>query len=669
MRIIGETLQRNRFIAMACLLSFVCFLFAQEEIPQQVLDWRKAAEQFQKSGNLVEAQSEYEKIIRSYPNTVYALDSQANLIILHLQASQPEQAQSALEVLWRDYASLPEFVKRAHEIGWDFVKAADYQTALQIYTDLQTQFPDHERAVWFQRSVVQTYLEQGDMENVKKAIGQMKTNYSDHPDYIPQVHQTAVRLRDKKLFAMAGEIYESLLSRYPDCPDAALLKRMQIQNCLDLGQLKTAVQETDVFFSDFSGKPDFVRQAHELGWEFVIRKDYDTALGIYTALLEQFPDHERAAWFQRSVIQVYLEQGDQANLAQAVEEMKTNFQNHPDYVKQMEAVADRFMAKEQYDLANGIFEILQEQYPEHVRELWLLQKQIRSDLGRGDEAAADARLALIQRNFAGDTEYPDALSWTAYEYRKSGRYVKAIQLYQDLYAMNPESKVRLRCDEGIARAYVRLGDDAKVQEQVDRIYADYYTDNPSGVAFYVLAIGEEYYNHAQAAAGRGDEDSARAAYVKSINLLEEAIPTLPEDRYRCMASYMIGLDYWYLEEWLPAAEAFLDAIQANPRFEFAGSMHRLVSGCYENLKLEGQIDNEEADPIIEWGYQTVFDRYPQNPAFEAEYAAVRLGEINLARGKPATACVYFNWFLDRADEEDGRIAMVQRILEGTEGCR
>jgi hypothetical protein len=51
------------------------------------------------------------------------------------------------------------------------------------------------------------------------------------------------------------------------------------------------------------------------------------------------------------------------------------------------------------------------------------------------------------------------------------------------------------------------------------------------------------------------------------------------------------------------------AIDADPRHEFAGSMHWLVSDCYEKLKRDGAVSVEEADPVIEWGYQTLFDRY------------------------------------------------------------
>ena len=49
------------------------------------------------------------------------------------------------------------------------------------------------------------------------------------------------------------------------------------------------------------------------------------------------------------------------------------------------------------------------------------------------------------------------------------------------------------------------------------------------------------------------------------------------------------------------------------------------------------------------------------------YAALKLGKIHLARGKPVSACVYFNWFLDYGHAADGQIADVGRILERMEG--
>ena len=116
-----------------------------------------------------------------------------------------------------------------------------------------------------------------------------------------------------------------------------------------------------------------------------------------------------------------------------------------------------------------------------------------------------------------------------------------------------------------------------------------------------------------------------------------------------------------------SADAFMRSVEANPNHQFAGAMHWLVSDCYEKLEKSGHISSEEADPVIEWGYQTLFDEYPDSR--DVEYAAIQLGKIHLARGEPVSACVYFNWFLDHTHADNGQIADIRRILERMEGCR
>jgi len=50
------------------------------------------------------------------------------------------------------------------------------------------------------------------------------------------------------------------------------------------------------------------------------------------------------------------------------------------------------------------------------------------------------------------------------------------------------------------------------------------------------------------------------------------------------------------------------SVEIDPNHQHAGSMHWLISDCYENLRDEGVLTAEEADPVIEWGYKTLFDR-------------------------------------------------------------
>lgn len=48
----------------------------------------------------------------------------------------------------------------------------------------------------------------------------------------------------------------------------------------------------------------------------------------------------------------------------------------------------------------------------------------------------------------------------------------------------------------------------------------------------------------------------------------------------------------------PAADAFLESIEANPQFRFVGAIHWLVSNCYEKLKAAEEASAQDADPVI-----------------------------------------------------------------------
>jgi tetratricopeptide (TPR) repeat protein len=468
---------------------------AEPQIPGQVLDWQKAAQDSVAQNDTTKAVEYYRKIQESFPDTLYAIDAQCRIVNLYLQDVQTDKSAEALTQLKANYSSFPEYVKLVHELGWEFVKKQDYATGLQIYKDLQIQFPNHQRSVWFQRSIVQTYLEQGDIVKVKQAVEDMKNNYQSHPDYVNQMTMTADRLRGKNQSAIASGIYDYLLKQMPDNNQAVIWKRMQIQIALNTGQRNAAKAEVEALFSDYRNNPEFVKQVHELGWEFVQKSDYTSGLRIYKGLQEHFPDHPRAAWFQRSVIQTCLEQGDTHKALEAVEQMKTNFQNHPDYVNQMEKLVGVLVDKNQPAVARDVCNVLLEKYLNHPRLPWILQCKARSEVWMKQPQLADVTVAMMQQKCATDPNFADAMSWTAYEYRKAGYYERAIELYEALLAQNPPPKVQLRSIASIAQAYIQLGNYAGVEERTDYMLS-HFKDNIDGLRFYLQAIMEDCYNTA-----------------------------------------------------------------------------------------------------------------------------------------------------------------------------
>lgn len=111
----------------------------------------------------------------------------------------------------------------------------------------------------------------------------------------------------------------------------------------------------------------------------------------------------------------------------------------------------------------------------------------------------------------------------------------------------------------------------------------------------------------------------------------------------------------------------MQSVAADPNHEYAGAMHWLVADCYEKLKKAGAVSSDEADPIIEWAYQTLFDKYRNCP--QVYYAALRLGHINLDKGRNATACIYFLWFAENAYREDEYMSELDQVLRAMEECK
>lgn len=127
---------------------------------------------------------------------------------------------------------------------------------------------------------------------------------------------------------------------------------------------------------------------------------------------------------------------------------------------------------------------------------------------------------------------------------------------------------------------------------------------------------------------------------------------------------MLGLNYWQLGEYFDAADAFTASIEADPNHIFAGHMHWLISDSYEKLKASGDVNDAEADAIIEWGYQTLFDNYPNCNMID--YAAMRLSQINMEHGRQMAACVYYCWLVMNAD--DGRMDFINNMFKRCGRC-
>ena len=574
----------------------------------------ETAERFRWERHYAEAMRLCDYLLETYPDCDETAAIHCTKIKVLLNTDKLQDAGKQVDLLVAGKAREID-VQLIHELGWEFVKRKDYDSAVEMYASLKQQFPKHERAAWFQRSIVQTYLEKGDMAKVDEEIEVLKADYKECSDYIRQLHETAVRLRGKRAYDKAEAVYAYALTEDSECDEAAMLKRSQIQTLLEMDkrqEAKAGVRELPLY----QDRSDYVKQVHELGWEFVIRGDYDTGLKIYTDLKNQYPCHERAGWFRRSIAQTYLKQGNQANLLKAIEDMKANFQNNDDYIHHMEYVSDRLMDAGKYDLAQGIISFIQAN--EEQVDIWALNQKIRADLGSQEVDSADASLKQIHTEFSDHKDYHNVLCWVAGAYRDHGAYDKAVALYELALSMDTDDGISLRCDEGLARAYARMGEDAKVQEQIDLIHETYARQNPKGVTFHFYGVGEEYYLMAQEAANKHQADTAKACYEKAIGAWARQLEYMPESNNADYV-YHIAICYQRIDNFSEAIDYYQQLVGNWPAYEKAWHAQYQIAKIYEYLTGQGTASSAD----VRSAYQQLLERYP-----DCSVAEIALKKLN-----------------------------------------
>lgn len=558
---------------------------------------RRIKDQYWWSGYYTEHFALCERLVEEFPNDPLAMSIWADDITGYIRTQNPQRAGEKLEEFWSGYSAKSDFTTHLRTIRevYRFKGYTDEHEAL--CARIIQEFPNDPVTLEILADRISGTIHAKNTAKASEDLDQFWTAHKTDQGFVNAVRRVKDQYWTDGYHPEHFALCERIVNEFPNDPLSMGIQIDQVTGYIKLNDMTRAKEELRQFWAGYRSKEGFAERAHSLGWDFLVRKDYNTALQIYGDLKTQFPDHERAPWFQRSIIQCYMGNGDKESLAAAVNELKTNYKNCDDYLNQMEITAGRLTDKEEYELAKEICDSLLQQYPDSARKIWFIQYKIRADLGKKDDTSADAAVALIHQQYAQNKDYHDALSWAAYEYRTYGYYDKAIAMYQDLYAKNPNDKVKLRCDEGIARSYLWLGNDTKVREQINRIYENYAADNPEGVGFYMYAIGEQYYLMGQKAEREGDTVAAQAAYTKAIDVWQDHLTRLPEQK-GSECAYLSAIAFQQMNDYEQAIRHYQQVVEQWPHYERAWNAQYQIACCYDQMCNKGIISRAEAREMI-----------------------------------------------------------------------
>ena len=539
-----------------------------------------------------------------------------------------------------------------------------YDEAKALYQDIAANCPDSNLVMKSRAWVAGCDIYLGNDSAAEQAIEALKNDYSAHNGLCVELDSLCEEYWYKQEYDKAKALYQYISQNSPDS-ELVMKSIAWIAGCeIHLGNDSAAEQAIEALKNDYTDYDNLNEKIVAIADEYWNLKRYDKAKTLYQYISQNSPDSELVMKSRAWIVgcDVYLGNGSAAQ--QEIEMLWSTYSSIEEFAKNIHFIMIAYNKAGQYAASQALFDRLLTELPNDPYIPVILTSEIRRCLKSGDTEGADEKAEELLKHNQSASSFITAAKRVIIAYGRKNDYGKVLELCNRVLAMYPDHDQSLPIYAILVKVKIQA-DDAESSPTVDEIIQRLMTDyiDAETLGLHIFQIGEEYYRIALKMKTQSLTEDANENFLKAIDVWDRNINQIADSHHQCMAYYAAGLCHWHLEEWYLASESFFKSLQIDPDFQHAGAMHWMISSCYQKLQDVGVFTDEQAGPVIEWGYQTLFDEYPDGRKGDVEHAAMQLGRINLERDKPVTAFLYFNWILDRVEPDDGRVAAIQMLLK------
>ena len=374
---------------------------------------------------------------------------------------------------------------------------------------------------------------------------------------------------------------------------------------------------------------------------------YEQAEAVYNSIVADYPGTDDALEAQKQLVILYISWGKPTQVEAAFEGLVAEFSAHPDIARAVCDIADQYYWElEKYEKARELHQHVLDNWPDSEVAI-LSQADIAAcNIRLGDAPNAEAAIEKLLAEFSESELIAEAARNIVDEYISLQQYEKARELCQYVLENWPSSEDAVWLQAGLAISHSGLGDDPNAQVAIDSLLADF--NDHLDLPYAMFQVGEKYYMKALQLEHQGLDTEARDYFAKAIAVSEKVITELPESTATADSYYLSALCYRRLGEYEKAIEYYQKVVSNWPDYERACSAQFSIGRCYEKLEELGDLNESEANALIEQAYKRVLESYPECPL--AADAWGKLGWLNFKKGQWLEATQYFELSLEKTPE-------------------
>lgn len=397
---------------------------------------------FYRAGQTEKAKNTYQYIVNNFSGSVDAENASLWINTFDIKdlisGGNYTQAEEAIYQLKADFSDISQLPGNLYILADEFDRTGQINTALDIYEYIVNNYPNSSKALisglYINSHSIGTLIEQGNYEQAREAVTQLRTDFTDNPYLADSLYGIAGSFWKEGQRQSSKDIHQYIVNNFSNEAVARssefILKRMDISEMIEVGNyidadFKIAELRKNDFDNDLLSAALF-----DFGQHYESLSDIETAKTFYNEIVIDCPDSCYAVRselkLRRITIDDLIKSGNYQTARSEVIRLKEDFPDN-DLLKvkhELMVIAFNYTKAGQVSSARELYQeiinISPESRDKNVALLRLNMLDYFSHIDSGETSLAENVIVMIE-NSMRDTQYlPLGLFIIAEEYYRRG---------------------------------------------------------------------------------------------------------------------------------------------------------------------------------------------------------------------------------------------------------
>jgi tetratricopeptide (TPR) repeat protein len=431
MRSVNTFIHRAVVGFIFCLFCGSPFLFAEDvKIPQQVQDWQKAAQDAIQQKNHDTARAIYARIIKTYPQTRYAIEAHRETAAVFIQAGRLQEAEAQIQHIKTEFSTHPDVAESLYWVGRHYGWTGQWDTAIQLHEYNVATYPSLEKSMWSQVEIIYTHIRRKDWDRAQAAYENMLTQFSKQPTLPKEIWQIS------REYANAGQANKALeLCRYNaktfhNTEYGVVSQSELVVDRIRNKDVSAAETEYARMLANSGNSSTISQEIYRIAGVYAQIGNHNKAIALHRYNADTFHNTEHGLLSQGEMIVDRIRNKDAAAAETEYALMLANFEKEPMLAREIYHIAGVYAKAGQTDKSFRLYQYNSDRHGDHDFGRWSSVETVLARIRNKDFAAAEDAWKAFSTRYAKEPTLSKELYLFGQEFGKSGDRDRGLRVHQ-----------------------------------------------------------------------------------------------------------------------------------------------------------------------------------------------------------------------------------------------